>query len=366
MELTVDRKALLNLLIVGGAMSGKSRVMPILDYSKFKVVKNKLILSSFDEEVAVTKRIDLVSSDGEVEFCANTNDLVKFIKTLKDETVTITTTDKQMSIKHSKGHGEYPILPATEFPMVSIDPENDKFNMDSRTLWNWLNISRGFVSSDPLRPQMCGMYMYFSGNSCGVCATDAHRMFTDDIKLNEEYKDTTFVIAIKAFSVIMNLLEESENVTIIIDNKNITFKNENSKVSVRLLEGRFPNYRAIIPSEHNISISADKKDLLDSVNRIKICSSTGTSMVVLQASGMTLDLSAQDTSLSIKGSENCFLSNHEGEDIKIGVNGEFFAHCLSTIESDEIVVELTNPNRPFVIKDSENPSRVILLCPMAL
>ena len=130
MKITINRKSFIDALSIGGSMSGKAKTLPILDMAKITIKDKKAIISSFDGEVAITLRSEIVDSDRDMAFCINTKDLLSILKSLKDEVLELDITNNVCVVLHSKGKMEVLVSDSEDFPTPSKDEKNVGITID--------------------------------------------------------------------------------------------------------------------------------------------------------------------------------------------------------------------------------------------
>ena len=363
MQTTINKKKFIDALTIGGAMAGKAKTMPILEFTKVVATTDTLTLYSFDTECGITKRVPCTCSN-EGEFAVNAIDLVKVLKSLVEEEVTFSISDTTLTINHIKGTIEMPIMSAINFPS-NIKGEEQPTTLDIATnkLQEWVGIATNFAASDDLRPIMCGMYLYSQDGKLGMCATDAHKLYTDSIDSN--YSEFKVVIPMSAFKPLLSLVSNCDMVSMSIDNRNITFATEDSELCCRLVEGAYPNFRAVIPQNNPVRIEVSKAELVDSITRASLMANKTTSLLKLSVSDMVMGIEGSDLDFSKKAKESVAISK-VGNDVEIGVKSEYFSTCLSAIASEDVVLRMCDSQRAIVFDDAANPNKVVLVMPMMI
>ena len=133
----------------------------------------------------------------------------------------------------------------------------------------------------------------------------------------------------------------------------------------RLIDGKYPNYEAVIPTENPNVLKIDRVQLLNSIRRVSIFGNQSTNQIRFKISGRELLLSAEDIDFSNEAKERLTCS-YEGEDIEIGFNSKFILEMLNNLEIEEISLEMSTPNRAGILTpvDNENKDEEILMLVM--
>ena len=366
MEIKIDRKELLSALTVGGSLAGRNKVLPILDNVKLRVKGNNLQIVSMDDKSAIQKRIDLMSCDVDGEFTVNASDLLKAVKALKDTEINLVYSEekKTLVVEHLKGNISLSATSTEDFPTLKTSGENAvTFVVASELFFNWLNAAKSFVASDGIKPIMEGMYMDVKDERLSVCASDGTKLFTDSVESNCT-ENVSVVIPSNVFSAIQSVINGTSECTIKVDTTHTTVAVEDAKICVRNIDGRYPNFRAVIPASHNIEVEVNTSDLVDSISRTSICNGAAkiVRMVVL---GNTMELNAEDMDFG-KSAKETLPCNLNGEGITIGFKHDAILASLSSVGSENVLLQMTDETRAIILKDVDAPNKIMLTMPCML
>lgn len=362
MEIVINRKEFLDGFVVGSSMAGKSKVLAILDNAKVTIKGNSALITSNSTQCCITKKVSLISSDEDIEFLVNPNDLLKALKSLRDNELTIDISSTTLRIVHKRGVIEMSVIGADDFPVMDKVESANVYTIDSERLFTWLNIARDFAGTDDLRPTMQGMLLYAKDGEIGACATDTRVLFADSYAA-ETAGDIECIIPSTAFSALQSVLNGTDSVQVVFNEKNISFKTTDARLTCQLIVGRFPNFKAVIPQGYELQTGFDKMALLDSVSRVGMFSDKSHSLIVLDIQDGKCQFKGSDLMLGKSATDECECI-HGGDDITIGVSSEYFIRCINHISGDDIVMEMSNPTRPILFTDKNYPSLQIVVMPM--
>lgn len=367
MTVVVSKSELLHALNVGGAVAGKNKVIPILEMVKCEVSHGKMTVSSHDGECTVSCTIPYMEADETFGFCVSGKDFVGVIKSIKDDSVSITVSvdGGYLLVKHQKGTLQLPITDVASFVMPSQDEAGQHMSMSSMKLAEWIKFAQGFVCQDDLRPVMQGMLLNVSYNHCEMCATDAHKMMVDDYTLEDNNCEFKSVIPARCFQAIMAVLATSDMVSITNHDKNIAFEGDGCMVCCRKVEGNFPNYRAVIPDAMQSvgHATVDKQDIIDSVKRANIFTDMDTHSIKIGVSDGKLHVAGKSEMLNRYVDE--FIVAEMGGDIGVALKADFLLNCLSSIVGDKVDILFFGENRAVLFNDGSRGGKTILQMPMA-
>jgi len=171
----------------------------------------------------------------------------------------------------------------------------------------------------------------------------------------------------------MNLLskslpEDDSEVSVEFNKNTIYFSYGDTELSCRLIAATYPQYEQVIPSENNKELSVDRGNFYDSISRVSLFANKATQQIRLNIKGNELDMRAEDLEMANEGKET-LACNFNGEDLEIGFNARFLKDIISAVDSDEVILKLSEPNRAGLILPSENETNediTMLIMPMML
>ncbi|MBL7851271.1 MAG: DNA polymerase III subunit beta, partial [Cyclobacteriaceae bacterium] len=200
-------------------------------------------------------------------------------------------------------------------------------------------------------------------------STDGHRLVRyrrTDVKSDN---GSTIIIPRKALNLLKATLPtENTDVTIDFNAANAFFKFGTIRMICRLIDERFPDYENVIPSSSTIKMTINRADFLSSLKRISIYANKTTHQVRLKITGSELQVSAEDLDFSNEANER-LACEHEGEDIEIGFNARFMIEMLSNLDTEQIKLNMTAPNKAGVIlpiEKDKNEDILMLVMPVML
>jgi DNA polymerase-3 subunit beta len=196
---------------------------------------------------------------------------------------------------------------------------------------------------------MSGVFFQFSSDNLTFVATDAHKLVKytrTDVQANETAE---FIMPKKPLNLLKGILGSSDtDVTIEYNNTNAKFVFDNVVLICRLIDGKYPNYDAVIPKENPNKLTVNRASFLNSTKRVSIFSSKTTHQIRLKMAGTELNISAEDIDYSNKADErlNC---DYQGDDMQIGFNSRFLTEMLSNLTSEDVLIEMSLPNRAGIL-----------------
>lgn len=366
--LVVDRKLFVDGLLIGGSLSGKSKTLPILDNVRIDIVGSCVDFSSNSIMSYITHSVaGCIKSkdfDGDYSFLVNHQDFLRSVKSLRDNEIEIVFLSNSLTIKHSRGSIELPIFDVTEFPTMDVVDDGRSFSIMTSKMFSWINTAKAFVATDELLPTLCGMYLYFDDDKVGYCATDTRRLVTDSYELESFGGDgVSCIIPSVVLPTLQGILSDSDMVRMRINEKNITFFTELSTLTCQLQVGRYPNFRAVIPQENTNLVGVKKADIIDSVNRVGMFTDKATSLIKMIIGDEKITFVGADDAYGRNATDECTCTG-DCEPLTIGVSAEMLLQCINCIDSDDVLMAFSTPNRPILLNDALHPNKQMVLMPM--
>lgn len=370
MKFIVSSSYLLKQLQVLGSVINNNNTLHILDNFLFELDQNTLKVSASDLETTMTATLEIEStSEGSIAVPAKL--LLETLKTFPEQPLTFTVKENS-TIEISSSFGKYTLayLPGEEFPKAEMLEDPSKTLIPAEVLATAISKTIFAAGNDDLRPVMSGVYFQFSPSGVIFVATDAHKLVkysrTDVIS----EKETNFIMPKKPLNILKNILMASDSeVTIEYNDSNAMFSFDNYTLICRLIDGKYPNYEAVIPKENPNKLSISRTQFLSSVRRVAIYANKTTHQIRLKIAGSELNISAEDIDYSNKADERLTCDYH-GDDLQIGFNSRFLTEMLNNLQSDDIQLEMSLPNRAGILTPvdglDEGESVTMLVMPVML
>ncbi len=350
MKFIISSSQLFKQLQVLGGVINSNNTLPILDNFLFEISDKILKISASDLETTMSATLDVDSDkDGAVAVPAKL--LLDTLKTFPEQPLTFIVGDNN-SIEISSESGKYALAFADgdEFPKAIELDAPSSINLAGGILATAINKTIFAAGNDDLRPVMSGVFFQFSSDGLIFVATDAHKLVKyerTDVKASETAE---FIMPKKPLTILKNILSSigEDEVLVEFNESNAKFTFNNITLVCRLIDGKYPNYEAVIPKENPNKLTLDRVAFLNSVRRVSIFSSKTTHQIRLKMAGTELNISAEDIDYANKADERLVCS-YEGNDMQIGFNSRFLVEMLSNLSSENVMVEMSMPNRAGIL-----------------
>ncbi len=370
MKFIVSSTYLLKQLQVLGGVINTSNTLPILDNFLFDLKKKQLVVSASDLETTMSTVLE-VDADTEGLIAIPARLLLDTLKTFPEQPLTFVVSNNN-TVEISSSHGKYSLAYAdgNEFPKAVELTNPSSTTIMGDILANAISKTIFAAGNDDLRPVMSGVFFQFSTENLTFVSTDAHKLVKyqrTDISASEVAE---FIMPKKPLNLLKGILAGSETeVKIEYNESNAKFSFDNSELICRLIDGKYPNYEAVIPRENPNKLNISRSQFLSSVRRVAIFSNKTTHQIRLKIAGAELNISAEDIDYSNKAEERLSCS-YQGDDMQIGFNSRFLLEMLNNLSSDEVSLEMSLPNRAGILTPSngldEGEQVTMLVMPVML
>jgi len=350
MKFIVSSSLLYKEIQVLGGIINSSNTLPILDNFLFEINNNKLVLSSSDLESTMTSEIEIESTSTD-KIAISAKLLTDILKTFSEQPLTFIKTDNN-TIEISASNGKYSLayLNGDEFPKQVEILDAHETVINGSDLGNAINSTIFASGTDDLRPVMSGVFFQFNSESLKFVATDAHKLVKFETTEYTASEVSEFIMPKKPLQILKGILQTvSSDLTIQHNDSNAKFIFDKSSITCRLIDGKFPNYEAVIPKDNPNVLTIDRQLFLNSARRVSIFSNKTTNQIRLKLAGSLLNISAEDFDFSNKADEN-LECQYSGDDIQIGFNSKFLIEMLNNLDSDMITLSMSHPNRAGIIR----------------
>ncbi len=353
MKFIVSSTYLLKQLQMLGGVINNNNTLPILDNFLFHLRQNNLTITASDLETTMSATLE-VESDNEGDIAVPARLLLDILKTFPEQPLTFVT-EENNTIEISSDSGKYALAYAdgNEFPKTVSIENPSSTTIPAEVLATAITKTIFAAGNDDLRPVMSGVFFQFSTENLTFVATDAHKLVKyvrEDIKAKETAE---FIMPKKPLQLLKGILATiDEAIFIEYNDSNVKFAFDNLQLTCRLIDGKYPNYEAVIPKENPNKLLIDRIQFLNSVRRVSIFSNKTTHQVRLKIAGAELNISAEDIDYSNKAEER-LTCQYQGDDMQIGFNSRFLTEMLNNLTSDEVQLEMSLPNRAGILTPND-------------
>jgi len=367
MNFVISASTLLKHLKSISGVLNTSNTIPILDCFLFEISKGELTVSASDMETTITTSLKVDSNDsGNIAIPAKT--LMDSLANLPEQPISIIIDKSKHAVKLKTETGDYNISGQNgdEYPKMPRLDSQTSIVIKSDILASAINKTIFATGNDDLRPVMSGVFCQFTEVNSIFVATDAHKLVRYTRNDAKAGATASFIMPKKPLNVLKSLLMGVDDAVKIEFNKtNALFSFGNVNLICRLIDGKYPNYEAVIPKQNPNKLTIDRSAFVGALKRVSVFANKATHQVRVKVAGSQLRISAEDLDFANEGHE-LLTCTYIGEDMEIGFNARFLLEMVSNLDSDEIVIEMSAPNRAGIIlpANNANPAEDILMLVM--
>ena len=346
--------------------------LPILDCFLLELKGNKLTITAADNEVRMETFVEVADHEGEGSLAINAKNLLDPLRELPDQPLTFEINDDNLEVYIYYHNGKYNFIgmKGEEYPQPKeLKDTALSLTFDSQILLSGINRTVFATADDELRPVMNGIYFDINTEHLTFVASDGHKLVkvtSSDVKASER---ASFILPKKPANLLRNVLpREDGEVEVTFDENHAVIKLTKYNMVCRFVEGRYPNYNSVIPTDNPNKVTLDRLNFLNAVKRVSVFSNPSSNLVKMQLSEDKIIITAQDIDY-LTAAEEVINCQYSGNAMSIGFKAPFLVDILNNIPSTEVVLELSDPSRAGIIvpvENEENEEMLTLIMPMML
>lgn len=350
--------------ITSKAVSNKASI-PSLSNILIKTEENEVKLTASDLFVTISVWVSAkIEEQGAITVPAKL--LNSFLSQISEEKIDCVLDAENFNVKTGKVSSTFSTISAEQFPAIEGFDSEEVISIKSEDLLRAKQSLQFVPASTESRPVLTGILFNISGTILTLAVTDGFRMAEYKITLDKAVsKDYSFILParstidiIKAFATESEIIEMSP-----ISSKNaVSFKVPHMEAQIRLIEGEFPNYKAILPAEFATKVTVSKDEIFNAIKLASIFAKDYDNMVKLIIKDGKIVVKSQPTE---SGSNSIDVqANIEGSDIEIAFNAKYINDFLSNAAKENIVFQSNDPFKPAALKLESIDGYVYIVMPM--
>lgn len=364
MKFRCEREALAEALgtTSRAATTGRTGALPVLTGLRLELVGDRLTITGTDLDLTITLSLEVGGErDGGVVLPARlASDIVRSLGAGKVE---LSADGDDVTI--SNGRSQFTVRPLSfdDYPKVAA-PASNSVTLPSAQFGDALRQVVRAASSDEARPTLTGVLMTAEDDGLRMVATDSYRLAVCDLPGQQVLAaNQKVLVPSRALNELQRLVGNGPEVTMRLGDNHATFEVGNTRLSTRLIEGEFPNYKQLIPASHPNSLTVEREPLLEAIRRVKIFASAKDSTPVrLQMGGEILRLTAINQELGNANEE--LDAEFSGTELTVAFNPDYLAAGVEACTGDHVVLSTNDPQRPAIVRGKGVDSYLYLLMPV--
>lgn len=375
-KITVSKSELYNKLKAIGKIIQPKNAIPAYDSFLFNIDhKGVLRVTAGEAGGSITCLVDCDTDFADEEFLVPSKFIIDGLKDIPEQPIIISISkDKSgynIRCTYSAGSGKFTLKgePSDGFSISTVESDEAPISILAQDFLYGIRQVQICVANDELRPVMNGVYFDKVDDKITYVGTNGNVLGIVDAKLESGSGRSAFIIPDRYTRILSNIIPTNcKNIAINSDSKNISFEFGNFTLTCRMIEGRYPNYRAVIPINLPVKVTANNSELLGALKRVSVFSNKVTSIICLDATSDKINITSKDFDLSTSAEEHIPVESQEGENIQIGFNSNYLKEILSNIPSEKVKIEMTDPSRAALLSraDEDVSSLTYLIMPMSI
>jgi DNA polymerase-3 subunit beta len=336
------------------AVSSKS-MMPALSGVLMETSQDSLRLHATDLEIYICKEIP-VKVEEEGKILASGRLLSDIVRNIESDMVSLQGKEGDLEVSVGKYRSSLRTLPVEDFPVMpdKKEPILEKASM-TKILDAVVQVAKA-ASKDDKRPILQGILMEIQGNSMNLVSTDSYRLAVTTISLDEgSLSEGSFIIPARAMQELTRWGSKEGVIEISRSDGQIRFDAGSSLMLVREIEGKFPNWKQLIPENQKTKIKINRENVLSAIKRASIIGTT----VIIEVEEGGLRLSSENR--EVGRSDEAVEAAVEGDTMRIAFNAEFLTDGISGCSTEEVIITVEDPEKPGVIFGEGDPYKYLIM-----
>ena len=367
MEITVKKEDIVSSLNTTLGVVEKRQTLPILANVLCEVDENtfKLTATDLESEVTTSGSLSSVQSAGKTTTSAKKlNELCRLIP--DGEEINLSLNGDKLNIKTTNGKYSLSTLPSADFPIFDIDSGDTPLVIPAKDLRELIRNTSFAMGNQDWRHYLNGLFLSVEDTQVTSVATDAHRLATATLSLNEGVSEQiTGIVPRKSINEIGKLVNESsDNILLQLSANSINVNVAGTTFSSKLIEGKFPDYEQVIPTGESSTLSINKKSLSESLSRVSVLSSEKFRGVRLVTSENVINISANNPEK--EQAEESIECSYNGDNIDIAFNVNYIQEILSSSDGDLVEIHFFGSDKSCLITNPGSESFKYVVMPLLI
>jgi len=356
-----ERESLAEALSTAGrAATGRTGALPVLSGLRLELVGDQLSITGTDLDLTIQLTL-AVGGDGDGGVVLLARLVADIVRSMGAGKVEVVVEGDEVNI--SGGRSQFSVRPLSfdDYPKLAT-PTTSSVTLPAAAVGEALRQVVRAASTDEARPILTGVLLTAENGGLRMVATDSYRLAVRDLADHQVLgADQKVLVPGRALNELQRLVGGGEELTMRLGDRDATFEVGDTRLSTRLIEGEFPNYRQLIPASHPNKLTVEREPLLEAIRRVKILAKDATP-VRLQMGGDTLRLTAITQDVGNASEE--LDATYEGTELTVAFNPEYFASGVEACSSDSVTLSTLDALKPAVVRGVGNEDYLYLLMPV--
>jgi len=366
MKILTTRDNLLKPLQQVSGVVERRQTLPILANVLINAGNGKINITATDLEVEM-KTTTVVECDSEADFTLPARKLLDICKALPEEAnIELNVESERVVIKSGRSRFTLGVLPANDYPSIEPTASSHRFSVTQKLLKRLIEKTQFAMAIQDVRYYLNGLLLEMSQNQIRAVATDGHRLALSEADCSLD-QDTGLQVILprKAVLELARLLSDSdEQIDVDVSSNHIRFIMGETSFTSKLIDGKFPDYQRVIPTNMDKEITADRDQLKQALMRTSILSNEKYRGIRFQFTSGLLKLLAHNPEQ--EEAEDEMEIDYQGDELIIGFNVGYLIEVLNVIDTESVKLYLSDSNSSCLIQNKDSEQSRYVIMPMRL
>ena len=369
MKFVISSSVLSSRLMTIGRVIVQKNTIPILDCFCFDIQGTTLTITASDNDTTLTAKAELNECDSDVRFAVNAKTLQDAIKEIPDQPLEcyLNTESYELTVEYQNGQYKLMGQSAEEYPTPAISDETRlEFDLECQKLVPSITRCMIAAANDTLRPQLNTICFDIHSQEVSLVSSNGNQLALTKLATPELNAEGSYLLGTRPASLLKGMLAKAEgNVHFSLGQRTAIVHTEEYSLTSRLVEGRFPNYRSVIPQDNPNIVTVNRLALVSALRRVLVFANAQAVLVKFRLGPNTMNISSQDIDFGKSAEEN-MLCDYMGAPMRIAFKGSVLLDLINNIEGDDITLKLSDPSRAGLIvpaKQKEGEEVLMLIMP---
>jgi DNA polymerase-3 subunit beta len=371
MHFIVKRDILLKSLNFVQGVVEKKNTLPILSNVLLQLKDNKLIIVATDLDIVFYDEINDVKIINEGSTTTSATILYDILRKISSDSELTFNLKNENKLSLNSVNSDFNLLclPTDNFPTFSDEFDSQAISLNNSKFLKLLNKTKIAISNDDTRHYLNGIYLHTTEahgrNFLTGVATDSHRLSSSSVELENIENFSSLILPRKTVYQLCTLLAEStDKLSIQTSENKIKFSLGNIKLISKVIDGKFPDYKKVVPLDNSKLLSVPSKDFINSIERV-------TSVSLDRKEGVKLAINKDNVQLSVNSANSgdgneTIKANFNGDNINISFNSKYLIDIASEIEDKNMKMNLKDSVSPVLVEDPSDQNSYFVIMPMKI
>ncbi|HEX9664359.1 MAG TPA: DNA polymerase III subunit beta [Patescibacteria group bacterium] len=365
MKFTSTQENLNQGLMIVSHIAAKTTSLPILNNVLIKAGGGVIQLETTNLELGVTCQVrGKVEAEG--SFTVGAKLFADYVNLLPRENVNIELNDQTLKVSCKNYQTKINGAPAEDFPLIPQLEKKEPAKLKIADFKKALSQVVFAAALDETRPEINGVFLNFKGNKLTLAATDSYRLAEKVLNLDQGLAgDKNLIVPLRTFQELQRILTdglEGDTIEIYLGDNQILFLFNGVELISRLVEGKYPDYKQIIPTDFKTTAVASVSELAKVIKTASLFCRTGINDINLKVIPNKVTVSSANSQLGENRTE--IETETSGDDNEIVFNFRYLLDGLNNIDTNEVELKIIDPNSPGLLKSREGQDYVYIVMPI--